>query len=58
MIFLLHNPATAARLGQAGFDHVRKNFRASGGARKIERVYESLLGSEAMDFVETGEEAV
>ena len=58
VIFLLLNPVTAARLGQAGFEHVRRNFRASGGARKVEGVYESLLESEPIDFVENEEELV
>ena len=58
VIFLLQNPEVAARMGQAGFDHVRQNFKASCGARKVEDLYQTLLGSEQMDFLGTLEDAV
>lgn len=43
LISLLRDPATAARLARAGYEHVRRSFRASNGARAVEVVYESVL---------------
>lgn len=58
VIFLLQNPITAARLGQAAFEHVRQKFKASFGARKVESVYRSVLGERRMDYVEAGGELI
>ena len=40
---LLANPAEAQRLGRAGYEHVRKHFRASRGANKVADIYEEIL---------------
>jgi len=46
LLYLLQNPDVARRIGLAGHEHVRQNFRASCGARKVEDVYERLLTSD------------
>ena len=40
---LLDRPATAQRLGQAGYKHVRRCFRAKDGARDIANIYQRVL---------------
>lgn len=58
IIFLLQNPKVAARLAHAGFDHVRQNFKASCGARKVEGVYQALLGAGRVELWDAGGELV
>ena len=58
VVFLLQNPETAARLGKAAFEHVRQKFKASFGARKIEYVYQTVLGSERLGYANAGGELV
>ncbi len=41
---LLEDPANAKRLGRNGYEHVRQNFQARQGARRVVDVYESILG--------------
>lgn len=45
VLFLIHNPDVARRLGLCGHQHVRQAFLASNGARKVEDVYERLLST-------------
>ena len=40
---LLGNPALAKRLGSAGYEHVRKHFRAKDGANKVANIYQQIL---------------
>ena len=40
---LFDDPATAQRLGRAGYEHVRQHFRASDGARQVADIYERIL---------------
>ena len=40
---LLGNPALAKRLGSAGYEHVRKHFRAKDGANKVANIYQRIL---------------
>ena len=42
LMLLLREPETAQRLGRAGYEHARKNFRAARGARQVEGVYHRL----------------
>ena len=42
MMLLLREPETAQRLGRAGYEHARKDFRAERGARQVEGVYHGL----------------
>ena len=40
---LLDNPALGKRLGGAGYEHVRKYFRAKDGASKVASIYQGIL---------------
>jgi glycosyltransferase involved in cell wall biosynthesis len=44
LIALLTDPERARKLGQAGYLRVRRHFTAQQTARKIERVYQEILG--------------
>ena len=44
LISLIENPEKASRLGAAGYKHVREQFTARQGARKVEQIYESIVG--------------
>ena len=40
---LFDDPSAAQRLGRAGYEHVRRHFRASEGARQVANIYEKIL---------------
>ncbi len=40
---LLDYPATAQRLGRAGYEHVHRHFRARDGAREVAGIYQEIL---------------
>lgn len=42
---LLRDPATARRLGRAGYHHVREHFTVAQSARKVEQVYDEVLAA-------------
>jgi trehalose synthase len=41
--YLLSNPATAARLGQQGHEHVREHFLITSNAKRYVTLFLSLL---------------
>jgi glycosyltransferase involved in cell wall biosynthesis len=48
---LLQDPPKAQRLGQAGYQWVRRHFTSGQTARKIERVYRYLLSGKGHIFL-------